>query len=511
MMMAKKKNDVTMVVGVDALRLAQWYLEFRETNNQTFLPLYACRSRFLVLMGGGGSGKSVFAARKVVERCATEAGLRYLVCRKVARTNRQSTFKMILQTVSDFYPDQVLRVNKSDMVITFKSGSEIIFAGLDDVEKLKSIYEINGIWIEEASEVGEADFHQLDIRMRGKTVNYKQMILSFNPISVTHWLKKYFFDRKDKRATVHHSTYLDNRFLEREDIETLETFRETDPYYYSVYALGMWGITGKTVFSGEKLQNQRNNCKPPVAVGRFDYDYDGAYLSNVRWVDDPDGEIKLYQMPEKGYPYVIGGDTAGEGSDWFVGQVIDNTTGRLVATLRQESDEDLYARNMVMLGQFFNDALISVEINFSTHPQKEMERLGYHRFYVRQVEDDATHDVRMSYGFRTGVLTRPSAIALLVQVMREHPDSVDDVTTLEEMMTFVRNDAGKACAADGAHDDTVMALAIAHYSRLQQSVQAELPPEEQVEWEDEMFEEWNEADEKTRRILEQMWGKPQYG
>ena len=63
--------------------------------------------------------------------------------------------------------------------------------------------------------------------------------MSFNPISIQHWLKKRFFDRNDPRARVHESTYKDNRFLDDAAIRTLESFQETDEYYYQVYCLGM--------------------------------------------------------------------------------------------------------------------------------------------------------------------------------------------------------------------------------------------------------------------------------
>ena len=69
-----------------------------------------------------------------------------------------------------------------------------------------------------------------DIRLRTKFPYYLQMIISFNPISITHWLKKRFFDNPDPRATVHESTYKDNRFLTQEAIQTLEAFKERDEY-----------------------------------------------------------------------------------------------------------------------------------------------------------------------------------------------------------------------------------------------------------------------------------------
>ena len=186
-----------------ALEVARWYRGLKETNNETFLPLFFDQHRFLVLKGGGGSGKSIFAGRKVLERVTSEPGHRWLVCRKVARTLRESCWAQLVGQISDFYPDAGAKTNKSAMTITFQNGSVILFAGLDDVEKLKSIFNITGIWIEEASELEEGDFNQLDIRLRTDFNQYLQMILTFNPISATHWLKKRFFDRRDPRATVH--------------------------------------------------------------------------------------------------------------------------------------------------------------------------------------------------------------------------------------------------------------------------------------------------------------------
>ena len=76
-----------MDMDVDRLaELAVWYNDLRDTSNFWSLPLFEDQSRYLVLKGGGGSGKSVFAGRKVLERCVSEPGHRILVCRKVART-----------------------------------------------------------------------------------------------------------------------------------------------------------------------------------------------------------------------------------------------------------------------------------------------------------------------------------------------------------------------------------------------------------------------------------------
>lgn len=492
-----------------AATAALWYQQLRATNNVAFLPLFFDQHRYLVLMGGGGSGKSIFAGRKILERCVSEPGHRFLVCRKVARTLRESCFKQLSGQLAEHYPDAGYRINQSDMRIRFQNGSEILFSGLDDVEKLKSIYAITGVWIEEASELDRQDFEQLDIRLRGETRYYKQIIISFNPISAMHWLKTRFFDKPDARALTHRSTYRDNRFLDEENIRTLEGFRETDPYYYSVYCLGEWGVVGQTVFPARIVQERLSRLSITGEAGFFTYDYDDVRITSPRWERAEDGYITVYRRPEAGVPYVIGADTSGEGSDYFVAQVLDNRTGEQVAVLRRDHiDEDLFARQLYCLGMWYNTALIGVETNFSTYPVRELERLRYPRQYVRETEDQYTHKPKQSFGFRTDNRTRPAAIAGLVAEVRERSELLHDRATLEEMLTFVRNEAGRAEAENGAHDDCILALAIAHYIRPQQRTTREVPEAERVAWTSDMWDDWRRASPDERAYLEHKWGKP---
>lgn len=491
---------------------ALWWKELKRTNNTAFLPLFFCESRYLVLKGGGGSGKSIFAGRKVLERVTTEPGHRFLVCRKVARTLRESCFAQLVGQIGEFYRHAGAKVNKSDMTITFANGSVILFAGLDDVEKLKSIYDITGVWIEEASELVEGDFNQLDIRLRTDFPYYLQMILTFNPISITHWLKRRFFDLTDPRCTTHESTYKDNRFLTEEAICTLESFKETDPYYYMVYALNQWGVTGKTVFNAKAISERLEHLKPPVRTGLFEYDEaeDGIHISNIRWVDDPAGPMKIYREPEDGRPYVIGGDTAGDGSDWFLGQVIDNITGEQVCTLRHQYDEDTYAKQVFALGMHYNEALIGPETNFSTYPVKLLELMGYRNLYVRELPDNFDGAIRHAYGFRTDAQTRPVILSELIRVLRDHIELVNDETTLLEMLTFVRNEKMRPEAEQGAHDDCVLALAIAHFIRPQQSMN--ITPKatsKRARWTEDMWQDYQNASPQDREALIQMWGHPE--
>ncbi len=501
--MAARNDDLTAT--------ALWFRQMKETNNESFLPLLFDDSRYLVLKGGGGSGKSIFAGRKVLERCVTEAGSRWLVCRKVANTLRESCFKQLIGQLAEYYPDAGWKANRSDMLISFANGSEIIFAGLDDVEKLKSIYDLSGIWIEEASELLDSDFNQLDIRLRGESRWKKQIIITFNPVSVTHWLKRRFFDVADPRATIHESTYHDNRFLDAEAIRTLEGFKGTDDYYYRVYALGQWGVTGKTVFAMSHVQQRWEADVKPLRCGgwasKVVFDSSGPKLSGGEWLDTL-GACRIYREPEKKRRYVIGADTAGEGSDWFAAQVIDADSCQQVAVLHQQTDADLFAQQLYWLGKLYNTALIAPEVNFDPTVVDKLADWHYLRLYMRQKEDDITERVRLSYGYRTDKLNRPVAIAELIELMRDHPECVSDRATLEEMMSFVRNDHGRAEAAEGAHDDLIMALAIALYVRAQAPPAEVEPNGKPAKWEPDMWQDYyNSSDEEKERLIK-LWGDP---
>ena len=89
----------------------------------------------------------------------------------------------------------------------------------------------------------------------------------------------------------------------------------------------------------------------------------------------------MYDVPRL-TEYCIGGDTAGEGSDYFTGHVLDAKTGTQVAVLRHQFDADQYTRQMYCLGRYYKDALIGIEANFDSYPIKELQRLGYLKLLI---------------------------------------------------------------------------------------------------------------------------------
>lgn len=268
--------------------------------------------------------------------------------------------------------------------------------------------------------------------------------------------------------------------------------------------------TGQSVFDNEQVARRRADAPACTARGEFLYEIGGdpTRLRNIRWVEKPDGVIRVYEPPRERRPYVIGGDTAGTGSDWFTGQVLDNVTGAQAAVLRQQYDEDQYARQMYCLGRWYNDALIGVETNYSTYPVKMLAMMGYPKLYVRELPDNFTGALRQAYGFETTSRTRPVIIATLVAAFREDPTLVSDDATLREMLCFQYNAGRRPEAIPGEHDDLVMALAIAHGIRGQQSMSEQPAPDRLGVWTRDMREDYENADEEGRRILIKLWGRP---
>ena len=268
----------------------------KKVFNDIYLPFLDNTDRYLVFYGGGSSGKSYFIGERSIYKLIHPTRCNILIVRQTGDTNRRSTFPLLKQVISNWGLSEHFKINESDMRIVCKlTGNEVAFAGLDDVEKIKSITfasgELTDIWVEEATECQEADINQLKVRLRGGK-SKKQMVLSFNPVNIQHWIKRHFID--SGLATVCFSTYKDNKFLTDDDRRALEDLKLIDEYTYNVYCLGQWGILGKTVFDARALQKRLEAIaempKPfPIKTGYFIYDYDGLKITNIRWVNDRNG------------------------------------------------------------------------------------------------------------------------------------------------------------------------------------------------------------------------------
>jgi phage terminase large subunit len=221
--------------------------------------------RIQIFKGGAGAGKSRFIAQRQVHRLVTVPNHNGVCIRNDKTNNHASTFAELIEVIEGFGIKALFKINSAkgnESITCLLNGNKIIFRGLDDPEKIKSITipggGISWIWVEEASEIKESAFNQLLLRIRGVGSTPKYIILSFNPIDVDHWIKARFFDNRidPEKGFICESTYKDNEFLTEEDRGSIEAFKDIDWYYYQVYALNQWGsITTAKVFHNLQIHD----------------------------------------------------------------------------------------------------------------------------------------------------------------------------------------------------------------------------------------------------------------
>ncbi|NLY20068.1 MAG: PBSX family phage terminase large subunit [Tissierellia bacterium] len=266
--------------------------------NRIFKPVNDCKKRYRILKGSAGSGKSVNIAQDYIKKLSDEKykGANLLVVRKVDESNRDSTFAELQGAIYRLFgedAERVWKINQSPLSLECKTtGNRIIFRGMKDDkqrEKVKSISVKQGkltwIWIEEATELTEADVDILDDRLRGELDNpnlFYQMTFTFNPVSSTHWIKSKYFDTKHEDIFTHHSTYLNNRFIDDAYHRRMMMRKERDPDGYEIYGLGNWGEVGGQIFTNWEVKeiSQNPNDYEYTSIGQdFGFNHANAILT----------------------------------------------------------------------------------------------------------------------------------------------------------------------------------------------------------------------------------------
>lgn len=280
-------------------------IDIKVKENPAYIA-YLNKPQFLqIFYGGSSSGKSFFITDKIVLDVLN--GCNYLCCRNVGNTIKRSVFNEVTKSISNIGVKDYFSINKSDMIITCKlNEKQILFCGLDDPEKVKSITPANGvlerIFIEEATEIKREAYLQLKKRLRGKSNHSKHIIMAFNPILQSHWIYKEFFggwqDDKtvyeDDKTLIVKTTYKDNIFLTAEDRALLED--ETDPYFYNVYTLGNWGVLGNVIFKNWRVEDLTEQ------IPHFDNIYIGC---DFGFASDPNALVKCHLDKKKKKIYIF--------------------------------------------------------------------------------------------------------------------------------------------------------------------------------------------------------------
>jgi len=212
--------------------------------NKAFEKALFDDSPYLILYGSAGSGKSFFAAQKIILRVIDEEQFRALVVMKIGSKLRQYAFQTIIDVINMYGMQDLFNYTVAPLEITCKeNGNKILFTGLDDPEGLKSIANINNVWIEEATSLQRNDFQQLNIRIRGDSkVKYKQIMLTFNPVSKQNWIYEDFFQNLQYHPVgIYKSTYKDNEYIGDDYEDRIRQSYKNDLNQLGVYLSGIWG------------------------------------------------------------------------------------------------------------------------------------------------------------------------------------------------------------------------------------------------------------------------------
>ncbi len=386
------------------------------------------------------SGKSYAIAQKIVKRLLLEEGHAAWCFRKVSTFVEHSVYETLVEVIRSYGAYDLCSFNKTQKIIKFPNGNRAYCSGLDEQEKIKSILKITIAWVEEATEFDEQDVNQIDLRMRGKSNIYKELILSFNPITELHWIKRKFFDKvvdgvKEKMYTLH-TTYQDNYFLDKDYIERLLNVHTHDPNNYRVYVLGHWGrvTTGQEYYKWFDMDKHTGETKlDPTLPVHISFDFnvmpymsltvwqiikgDGKWL--VRGIEEILGhhpknstEDVCHMFYDKyedkcGAGLLIYGDATGRArktsskkTDYMI---IDNILGRLVVDIRVPRSNPLpYDThtfvNRLMFGGYPIDFLINEEMKYTIQDITHVLEDGDRRKVKKAARDPVSKQVVELYG-----------------------------------------------------------------------------------------------------------------
>lgn len=271
------------------------------------------KGRYKAVKGSRASKKSSTQSLKVITEIIENPNINWLVVRKVERTLRDSCYAQLKWAIHRLKVDNFFKCNTSPLEITYKpTGQKILFRGLDEPLKVTSItVEVGSLcrlWIEEAYEITSEDaFDRLDESIRGQLPKgmYHQVVLTFNPWSDRHWLKKRFFDEPSKNVLAMTTNYMCNEFLSEADLVLFEEMKK-NPRRYRTAGLGEWGIVEGLVYENweERVFDVHEISIRPSVKSAFGMDF--GYVNDPSTlfcglVDTVAREIYVFdEMYEKG-------------------------------------------------------------------------------------------------------------------------------------------------------------------------------------------------------------------
>lgn len=218
--------------------------------NATYQPLWKTRKRYVIVMGGRGAGRSYETSQKIIANLVQTARFfRAAIMRAVHVDIRHSIWQELVDRTSAWDIEEALHI--ADSTMEMEHGKNSVHAHgfrkstSDRTAKLKSLAGYTDAFIEEAEEIGEDEFRQLDDSLRTEG---SQIHLLLNTPAKSHWIIKRWFDvvpcpdapgfyTLELKAGVEDvefisSNHLSNPYLPEAVHERYEAYRWLKPAYY---------------------------------------------------------------------------------------------------------------------------------------------------------------------------------------------------------------------------------------------------------------------------------------
>lgn len=238
--------------------------------NKKFQPLWRNDTRYFIVTGGRGSGKS-YAVGTFIENLLFQQGHKVLFTRYTLTAASKSIIPEFVEKIDVQGHNNVFDVTNNS-IKNIASGSEIIFSGIktssgNQTANLKSLQGVTTWVLDEAEELDSPDvFDKIDLSVREKNIQ-NRVILILNPALREHWIyKRFFLDANvDENyngvkgdVTYIHSTYLDNKTnLHESFIKRAEQMKAHDYELYVHVMLGSWldTLTGRLYTNLQECQD----------------------------------------------------------------------------------------------------------------------------------------------------------------------------------------------------------------------------------------------------------------
>lgn len=257
-------------------------IPIHELIGEGYDDFWSFRGRYRVVKGSRGSKKSKTAAIWFIYNLMKYPEANLLVVRNTLLSLENSCFTELRWAINRLGVSELWEARRGKLELTYKpTGQKIFFRGMDDPMKIASIAAETGVlcwlWVEEAYEISrEKDFDMIDETIRGRVPEglFKQITLTFNPWSETHWLKRRFFDEitgydedgspiyserkgeisEDGEILAKTVNYKCNEWLDESDLRNFENLRLRDPSRYRVAGLGEWGVSFGLVYENFEVR-----------------------------------------------------------------------------------------------------------------------------------------------------------------------------------------------------------------------------------------------------------------